>query len=252
MSDNYSIGKGIVYFNKKVNGVYEGERDLGNCPEFSYSIPVEELDHYSSRGGLKTKDKKIISQVSPAVSFTLDELTPDNVALLTLSDIEEITQVAATITGETKPGYKGKRIILENRNIDPATVVVKEGATTLVLDTDYTIDLIKKDDKIGRILILETATITADGVDLIIDYDTLGATYKKLKGVAQTIIEGSLRFVSDNPVGNQQELLIHKASITPAGDTAMIGDDWSTLGFAGEILKDEVDHPNSPYFDIYM
>jgi hypothetical protein len=29
----------------------------------------------------------------------------------------------------------------------------------------------------------------------------------------------------------------------------MIGDDWSTLGFVGEILKDEVGHPTSPYMD---
>jgi len=32
----------------------------------------------------------------------------------------------------------------------------------------------------------------------------------------------------------------------------MIGDDWSTLGFTGEILKDEIGHPDSPYMNILM
>jgi len=58
--------------------------------------------------------------------------------------------------------------------------------------------------------------------------------------------------VSDNPAGTQQELEIWRCSLTPTGDTAMIGDDWSTLGFVGEVLKDATNHPNSPYMNIIM
>jgi hypothetical protein len=61
-----------------------------------------------------------------------------------------------------------------------------------------------------------------------------------------------LRFVSDNPAGTQQELEIWRVSLSPDGDTALIGADWGVLGFTGEILKDETGHPSSPYMNITM
>ncbi len=65
-------------------------------------------------------------------------------------------------------------------------------------------------------------------------------------------MEGRARFVSDNAVGGDQEIEIWRLNVTPAGDTAMIGDDFSTLGFTGKVLKDEANHPDSPYFDMII
>ena len=97
------------------------------------------------------------------------------------------------------------------------------------------------------------STYTGTPGDLVkISYTSNAIDYTRLKALAQTSIEGFMRFVSDNPVGNQQELQIWRVSLTPSGDTAMIGDDWSTLAFTGEILKDEAGHATSPYFDIIM
>ena len=61
-ADNYVLGKGVVYFNMKdpITGLYTGERDLGNAPAFSLNVSTEKLEHYSSRGGLKAKDKQVI------------------------------------------------------------------------------------------------------------------------------------------------------------------------------------------------
>ena len=67
-----------------------------------------------------------------------------------------------------------------------------------------------------------------------------------------TELEGELTFVSDNPVGTQQTVTIHKVSLAPEGDVSLIGDDWSTLSFTGEVLKDETEHPDSPYMDIVV
>jgi hypothetical protein len=251
--DNYTLGKGIVSFNKKVGDVFTGELDLGNCPEFSFNVSIEKLEHYSSRGGLRAKDKEVISQVSPGVSFTLDEISPDNLALLTLADIEAIVQTAQTVVDEQPgPAYAGKMLALEFRNIEASGVSVETAAdVTLVEGTDWAIDTTLKDDKIGRIRILDTYTgVDADMVK--VSYTAPETTYTLLKALKQTAIEGFMRFVSDNPVGNQQELQIWRVSLTPSGDTAMIGDDWSTLAFTGEILKDEAGHATSPYFNIIM
>jgi hypothetical protein len=264
-TDNYTLGKGIVYLNRLDNdtGLYTGERDLGNAPAFSFNIALEKLPHYSSRGGLKAKDKEIVSQMTPAVTFTLDEINAENFALLTLADVVTVTQAGGAVASEEHKAYLGKRIALDERGISAVTVTDADtGAITYVAGlpsnplANYQIDTSADDDKIGRILIHAdqsgcVAAIT-DALLLDIAYTSAAVTYTKIKAFAQTQVEGFMRFVSDNPAGGQQELQIWRVSLAPTGDTAMIGDDWSTLGFTGEVLKDEIGHPDSPYMDILM
>lgn len=252
-SDNYTLGKGVVSFNQLIDSTYMGELDLGNCPEFSFTIDLEKLDHYSSRGGIKSKDKEVISEISPTVTFTLDEITKDNFALLTLADVEDVTQAVAAVTDEQPGGaYAGTMLALANRNITTGTIVVNtSGDVLLVEGTDWEVNTTLDDLKIGRIRIMDTYTgVAGDAVK--VSYAAVETTYTKLKAISQTTIEGFMRFVSDNPIGTQQELQIWSVSLTPSGDTAMIGDDWSTLSFTGEILKDEENHASSPYFEIIM
>jgi len=331
-TDNYTLGKGVAYFNKldPTSGVYGGERDLGNAPELAISLAIEKLEHFSSRGGLKAKDKEIISQMTPSLSFTLDEVNNQNLALLMLGNIEEIVQVAGVAVAESIVAHEGLRSSLSQRGIthytlpyddsasdnvlfvpgetvsgatgvgkvlavtgdatsgtltialttpgfvdnetltgdiagsaevDSATGEVAGVGTPIVLvqdetDTvtyvagvDYEISAALKDDKIGRIKVLEGGAITDDET-LHVTFGYADMTYSVIRAMVNTQVEGSFRFVSDNPAGGQRELSIWRVSLTPSGDTAFIGEDWSTLGFAGEILKDEVGHPGSPYMDI--
>jgi len=265
-TDNYTLGKGIVFFDEKnlSTGVYAGERDLGNAPAFSFNIALEKLDHYSSRGGLKAKDKEIISQITPGVTFTLDEVNTANMALLTLGDVVEVVQAGATITDEVVVcGALGNRIQVSERMIS-AVIVADDAVPTITYVAgpasnplaNYYIDTALKDDSIGRILIhldqSGCASSIVEGQDLYIDFTSGAYTYTEVRAFANTQIEGRLRFVSDNPAGGQQELEIWRVSLTPSGDTSLIGDDWSTLGFTGEVLKDATEHPDSPYMNIIM
>lgn len=328
---NYCLGKGIVYFNMKdaTSGIYGGERDLGNAPEFSFTVDLEKLPHFSSRGGLKSKDLEVISQITPAVSFTLDEMNKDNFALLTLGDVTEVVQSAGAgdaevvtcnlnkradlakrsmvywqlpydggtglfVVGETVTGAGGATglvlvvtgnvtsgtltIGLTNTtayvddevltgsaagaaDVDSATggtlgtgtpiVLVQDDADTVtyVSGTDYIIEPTLKDDVIGRIKFLGGGTVT-EAQTVHVSYGYAAVTYHTIETFANTVVEGVLRFVSDNPVGMQQELEVWRCSLAPDGDTAMIGDDWSTMAFTGEILKDASGHPDSPYMTI--
>lgn len=252
-TDNYTLGKGVVYFNRydATASEYLGERDLGNAPAFSFNVALEKLPHFSSRGGLKAKDKEVIAQITPAVSFTLDEVNTENLALLTLADIEEVDQTGAAVTDEAHDAKLGRRIQLAFRDISGVVVKGPGGTPTYTSPADYVVDSSLKDDVIGRILITTTGSITADEA-LEIDYDYGTVSYTRIKAFAQDQIEGELRFVSDNPAGGDQELIIWRVSLSPAGDTAMIGDDWSTLSFSGEVLKDATNHADSPYFDIIV
>lgn len=330
-TDNYTLGKGVVYFDQLVNGAYQGERDLGNAPEFNFSISIEKLEHYSSRGGLSAKDKEVISQMTPSLAFTLDEVTKENLALLTLGDIETVSQASGSVSAEVVTAHLGKRLNLAFRGItgwtlpyDTGTglfvvgetvtgaagatavvtavtgtavsgtltlvrtnaidfvdgetltgddtgaatvasltggavivgtplVLVQDAADTVtyVAGTDYTINTALSDEKIGRILIIDGGSIT-DGEVLHVTYEYAELSYTKISAFANTQVVGRLKFVSDNPAGQQQELEVWSTSLTPSGDTAYIGDDWSTLAFTGEILEDSTNHPLSPYMDIIM
>jgi len=342
-TDNYTLGKGVVFFDQKdqATGELTGERDLGNAPAFSFNIALEKLEHFSSRGGLKAKDKEIISQITPGLSFTLDEINKENLALLTLAELNVVVAATGDTNGCATPAatvlspFAGKRTDLAARGIEMAYVcpydagtalfvqgedvtatgsgaegyvisisagaavddgtliiastngiafaasdvlagtsgtgactvsseVVVQSATIVGLilsdlaDTvfyeygvDYTVDLALKDDVIGRVQIVDGGGITP-GTDIHAHYNFDAPEYTEVQAFKETQIEGKLRFVSDNPAGTQQELEVWRCSLTPSGDTAMIGDDWSTLGFTGEILKDETGHPDSPYMNIII
>ena len=333
-TDNYTLGKGVVFFDQLISGVYQGERDLGNAPAFTFNIALEKLEHYSSRGGLKAKDKEIISQITPGLAFTLDEINKENIALLTLGSTSVVTQAIGVATEELLAVKLDKRVDLDYRGIEywvlpydtgtfifvvgevvtgaggasgtvvglaagsDATsgtlyiaksnatafvddeaitgdgtgaaavasttggtlgtgtpiVLVQDAATNLVTyvaGTDYVIDTTLSDDAIGRIKWLSGGTVT-EGLAVDITYGYSALTYTMISTFANTQVNGKLRFVSDNPAGTQQELEVWSVSLTPSGDTALIGDDWSTLGFTGEILKDETNHPTNPYMQIIM
>lgn len=82
--DNYYIGKGNVYFTPD-GGV---ERHMGNVPEFVFTPELETLEHFSSMAGTRTKDFEIILEKKGTVKITLEELTPDNVALAVLGTVD--------------------------------------------------------------------------------------------------------------------------------------------------------------------
>ena len=102
---NYHIGKGIVSF-KETGG--SGFVDLGNAPSFVYSPTVEKLEHFSSREGVKTKDFTAITQVGATVTFTLDEITGNNLAFFALAEQGTDTDGNITLSGLTKTEFTGE------------------------------------------------------------------------------------------------------------------------------------------------
>jgi hypothetical protein len=84
---NYSIGKGILSVDLEAAGVASGWRDVGNASKIDFEIKITELDHFSSRAGIKTKDKTVITERSASLTFVLDELTADNLALAVMGNV---------------------------------------------------------------------------------------------------------------------------------------------------------------------
>jgi hypothetical protein len=79
--NNYTIGKGIVYFKKDGDPDYV---DMGNCSEFEFTPEIEKLDHFSSREGVRQKDKTVVIQASGTLRLVLDEWSIENLKLAVL------------------------------------------------------------------------------------------------------------------------------------------------------------------------
>lgn len=327
--ENYTLGRGALFWDPwdAVNLRYVGERALGNAPEISINMNATFLDHYSSLSGFKSKDKTIVNELAPQITFTLDELVSDNWQLLVFGEKTEVSQVAddsntVVIPAPLKDRYYdlGLRAIASTR-ITHGTVtsgpfqvgetvhnavapnnatatIVEVGATWLIVkdvavngsgtafaasdtltgatssatatastgavavpglvslkttsgstyyaSTDFSVDAVS-----GRIYFPSTSTIV-EGTSLTANFGVAATTYNKINALTSVGQDGKLRYVSDNPQGGQYEMIIWKVRIKPNGDTALIGDDWATLPFQGDILRDATYHPSSPYMDLIV
>jgi hypothetical protein len=243
--ENYSLGRGRLYFNRKISaGVYDGERDLGNAPDFNVSVKVDWLEHFSSRSGLKSKDKRIASMITPDIAFTLDEIVAENLALTFMADISTVTQVLGTALTASFVSKKSRFFELGKTKV--SNVVVEVGIIVKVVDVDYTVDLAT-----GRIYIPEGSSII-DATTVDVTFDCAADSVTKLSAFKQYSVEGVIRFVSDNPTGQNMSFQAWNVSLTPDGDLAMIGDKWMETKFKGEMLRDEAGHPNNPYCELVL
>lgn len=79
----YTLGRGVLKIapwsgaTPPSAGAYV---DVGNASKFDVEISEEELDHYSSRTGLKTLDKSVTLQAGYTATFDLDEVSVANMA----------------------------------------------------------------------------------------------------------------------------------------------------------------------------
>lgn len=66
-------------------------RDLGNVPEFEFTPEIERLDHFSSRTGIRSKDKSVVLEKGGTLRIVMEELTADNLALALMGAVSTNT-----------------------------------------------------------------------------------------------------------------------------------------------------------------
>jgi hypothetical protein len=62
--------------------------------------------------------------------------------------------------------------------------------------------------------------------------------------------EFGVKFVTDNPEGENQTWWLWRAKLSPDGAMGLIGDEWVQLQYKAEGLSDAANHASSPYFDV--
>jgi hypothetical protein len=78
---NYYVGKGIVSI--QVLGE-PGYVDCGNVPQFEFQAKVTNLDHFSSRTGVRVKDFTAVIEISGSLTMQMEELTARNMGFALL------------------------------------------------------------------------------------------------------------------------------------------------------------------------
>lgn len=239
VTKNYTLGRGQLHFGqfRPNTQAPRGERYLGNSPEITYSAEQETLDHFNSDAGINMKDGSVILSQDYVGSFTLDDINMANLAMFFLGDAATLTVASSSVTGEAiadvEPGFSYQ---LGTSNTNPSgvrqvsAVAVKKGATTFVAGTDYVLDPV-----LARITVLEGGAIVS-GDDLGVDYTIDASTRDRVISRGVTV-EGSLRYVANNPAGQNIDYFMPWVKISPNGDFSLKGDEWQTVPFNIEILK---------------
>lgn len=250
LTKNYTLGRGKLYFAKFLPGTQNtnGERYIGNTPALGLKFDATMLDHYDSDQGIKEKDDSITLQVNREGSFTTDNVSPENLALLFFGTTDTLSVTGATVTGETFTAvHTGVTYQLGVTQQNPAGArgIVYPGVSgtlfkvtddagtpaTFTAGTDY-----KFDPVTGRLEILEGGAIVDGTTNLKVDYTTETKSQQRVISGSNPV-EGLMRFISANPAGKDMDYLLPWVKLTPDGDFTLKGDEWQQLKFKVEVLK---------------
>jgi hypothetical protein len=237
---NYVVGAGKLFFNQFLAGTKTlegGSRYLGNSPELSLSQSEDKLDHYNSDGGIKVKDASVSLQNDQTGSFSLDDISPENLALWFRGAVQSNVIAGGAVVDEGHVAKLGTYIQLGlttgnqigAKNV--SLVSVKIGAAVIAAAGNYEVDPVT-----GRVLILDDAADITDDDALLISY-TAAAGTEEIVIPAGTTIEGRMEFFADNRAGENRDYIWPYVQVSPDGDFALKGDDWQAMTFTLEILK---------------
>ena len=248
---NQTIGRGKVYVATFKSGTHTPDlwRYVGNSPSFSVNIQSDKLEHFSSDSGVRVKDKSVTLQTNRTGSLVLDDINAENLALFFFGSTSTLAQTSATaqtetVTGTKKGYYHQLGISGGNptgvRSISNVGITVSSVAKTA--GTDFVVDAVR-----GTIYIPDTSTI-ADASTMVITYDRAAVSRKQIIS-GSTEIEGALRYVADNPDGEDNDFYMPYVKLSANGDFNLKGDDWLQLPLNVEILEDTAYTKAAIYID---
>ena len=236
------VGSGKVLFNRKVSGSYTGYVTLGNATAFTITPTSNILQR-------KSKDKGTYGQVLDTValqephtlSITLDGRDGDNMALSVMGSKTTVSQSALTSQDITCGSGGMPAVILDTwlpiiyssnqvKNIS-ALSVVDATPTSLVLNTDYLVDL-----ESGLILFKSEGGKVTDSEACVITLSAPATSITKISAGTSARIEGKMMFDGKNLVNNNLVFIeAPQVVLTPNSAVDMITEDFATLTIDGSL-----------------
>ncbi len=266
-TDDYTIGRGLVFFSElDANGLPTNWRDLGNAPSLSMSISEEELEHYSTRQGVKNKDKTVIINRDMDITFTLDEINDENLALLLSGETKNETNPATGVVASTAIIADGSIVAqrwyqLKDGNgvgayyNDHTAITLKTtNATpvTLVKDTDYEVHPMGNMIFLLNSAAIQTAITGTEGITFEGTADATAFDTDLVQSFTKSQVEGAIKYIAVNPANDDEytEYEWHKVRLKADGDMALISDEWTEMPFSGSAQANASASPDSPTLSI--
>jgi hypothetical protein len=242
---NASLGRGKLFIDPfDANGNRTGQHDVGNVTLFDTEDKVDVKEKYESMDPASSLYARGVVRQTVHLKITGDEYTLDNLAYALSGSVVQVSGAGATIAAEpltpTGGAILGRYYDMQNRNVTTLTDV-KQGATALVLGTDYTVDLLR-----GRIYLLPTSVTITPGLQLTTDYVYGAYTYNAVSVASKGTIDAYVRFMGNPIKGPTYEAEYWHVSFTPTGQLGFIADDFGNWTLEGLVIQDAINHPASP------
>jgi hypothetical protein len=224
------LGSGRVYVNRKVNGVYQGLKYIGNATKFEIKENSELKERVSKdRANYGSALNTVYIKKPAEINITLDDLDKDNLALVFLGTASAVSVSGSTVTDEVVTGYKDHMFQTAKRKISSVVLTNSAGTTTYVLNTDYEI----ADADLGLIKVLAAGAIT-DGQSLKIDYTYGGMTSDKVAGGTNANIIMKVLFDGVNQADQTKAVVnVWEAVLSPQSGVDFLADDFTSIELSG-------------------
>jgi hypothetical protein len=115
-TDLLTVGKGIGVFKPTGSTTFV---DLGNCSAIELSPQFTTLDHFSSRRGVKLRDKRIITEKLAELRIVMEEWAAQNLAILLAADIDESDPTVPILNIGTLPATSGEFRFYGTNDVGP-------------------------------------------------------------------------------------------------------------------------------------
>ena len=234
-AENYTLGRGELHFSlfKTGTNTPAGFRYLGITPEFGLTINTEYLDLFNSDHGIREKVQSVPVETTRQGNFSCVDIEMDNLANFFFGSKSTIAQTATTGDTETFTDViQGMSYQIGLTDATPTGVhsVSNVAITGSVLGTDYLVDA-----TLGIVTIVAGGNI-ASGDDVTITYDRAAGSIDQVISGTEPV-EGTLRFIADNPQGANLDYFMPRVKLSPNGDFSLKTEEWQTIPFNLEILK---------------
>lgn len=241
--DHYFSGQGVVLLAERdpANGKPKGFVAVGNVSALSLSVATSVLEHKESHTGQRGTDLRLTTETKCSLSMTMDNFVAENLARVSRG--ETTKKASGTVTGEAIKFYPGAVVALAN--IKVSNVVVNNGATPLVADTDYEVN-----EEAGSIKFAASVATLVEGAALTVNYSY--AEQFQVDALTQGAKELYMRFEGLNTAEGNSPVVVEvfKFSTDPFKELALIGDAVQSFVLEGSVLADGFRTSGSKYFKV--
>jgi len=230
----YFAGQGKVYVapRAKAGAINGGWTELGDTSRLEITTNQTFNDIYESCSGTRSIVAHYVTQTDWAFAVDAKSFSKENIARALYGTASAVT--GATAPTETLTVY-GLNQIAPLKHPGVSAVTVKDGVTTLTVNTDYTIDAAN-----GTITLISAANLTGPA-PYSIEVDYTYAAYDKVETNTTTGGEYAFRFEGINMTTGKTVIAeINRVALDLAGALSLISADGTEQVFTmeGMILAD--------------